>query len=171
MRNNITNLRPIYDIKAEPERSYLLAKEKPLIDILNEIQPNNHWQTDYFHAQFDEIDMKPILIRSLNYLKAHQKEYIDMSYDENAVVKYQSKELMGHQVMMACKALQCIEKRNYKDAYYRLWYCIDGLSSITSEGRYINLNEYLIYRSLISYFIQSLDQKEMAIKKKLRERM
>lgn len=163
--NNITELKTMVQIEVNEEMPCLLAKTKPLVDILNEIQPNDYWHTDYFHAPFNEKDMKPILIKGLHYLERFQKHYIERCYEEKIIAPYYTREIMGRQFMMACKALLAIETGHYKDAYHRLWYCIDGFSGLNNNNSIINLNEYLIYRSLISCFIQSLLKQEMVIKK------
>ena len=168
--NNITNLKPMVQIEVNEEQPCLLAKTKPLVDILNEIQPNDYWHTDYFHAPFNETDMKPILIKSLRYLEKFQKHYILQCYQEKTSAPYYAGDMKGRQFMMACKALRAVELGNYKEAYHHVWYCIDGFSSLTNTNPIINLNEYLIYRSLISCFIQSLLNQEKVIKKEKPDR-
>ncbi|WP_026394463.1 hypothetical protein [Acetobacterium malicum] len=162
--NNITELKTMVQIEVNEETPCLLAKTKRLVDILNEIQPNDYWHTDYFHAPFNEKDMKPILIKGLHYLERFQKYYIERCYEEKIIAPYYTREMMGRQFMVACKALMAIETGHYKDAYHRLWYCVSG-HGIYHMDSCINLNEYLIYRSLISCFIQSLLKQEQVIKK------
>jgi hypothetical protein len=168
--SKMIELKTMVQVEVNEDQPCLLAKTKPLVTIINEIQPNNEWQTDYFHAPYSEKDMLLTLIKSQQYLEEYQKEYVTRCYQKKRIISYDTHDMMGRQFLMACKTLMHIESGHYKDAYYRLWCCIDG-HGIKNTDLYINLNDYLIYRSLISCFIQSLLKQEKEIKKKLSERI
>ncbi|MEG2380110.1 MAG: hypothetical protein RSB38_00235 [Oscillospiraceae bacterium] len=124
-----------------------LAKSKELIDTLS-CEVGQNW-----FGSYAQKELKPTLVNALNYLNQFTSYYLNNSSNS---IFFSNDHISERLFTNSITTLEHINNKDYKSAYHDLWDCIDNMGKGSEKDSVINHSEFIIFKSLIQYFIKSL---------------
>lgn len=127
-------------------------KSQDLLFIIDEITTSTNWDIDY-----EKNQVKPVLKKALDFLNEYENGMrLACNYQLNGTVGI----LSSRQLLLSQLVLEYLSCNRITNAYHELSDCIDDYGRGRMYNSEININEYVLYKSLITFFIYVLEQRE-----------